>query len=257
MYLGLYTGSFGHNYKFVYNFLLSFIITIVFLKKKKKWFLISYLIIALILTFYIFYINDFKLIALHTLSSLSLLIGLIFGCIYYFLRFKFVTLFLVLLINSFVLLYGYEIWLNKLNYGTFLGNVNYEISNNSFLYDSDNNVFKFEKDKIYVLDFWNTTCGVCFQEFPKFEKLSHKFQDKNIRFYAVNHMYKDENIYSNNVFLIDHDVSVPSLYFKGSKLELSKAFKVDAFPTVIIIQNNKVLYKGNNLTLKCFLNRIK
>jgi len=36
------------------------------------------------------------------------------------------------------------------------------------------------KNKLIVLDFWTTTCGVCFKSFPDYEKIYLKYKDNSV-----------------------------------------------------------------------------
>ena len=67
------------------------------------------------------------------------------------------------------------------------------------LFDSNlNEITLNEKDKIYVLDFWSTSCGVCIKKFPDFEKTVLKYKNNsNLVFYSVNIPVRKENIDDN------------------------------------------------------------
>jgi len=59
---------------------------------------------------------------------------------------------------------------------------------NLLFYDSAGESVQLNKyrNKIIVLDFWSTTCGVCFRSFPKYEKLVKKYKGRDdIIFFAI------------------------------------------------------------------------
>jgi len=62
------------------------------------------------------------------------------------------------------------------------------IIKNIKLYDADGSCFDVHSQgKIIVLDLWDTSCGVCIKEFPKFESLKREFEkDSLLEFYSVN-----------------------------------------------------------------------
>ncbi len=254
LFLGFYTGKYGHSYKFVYNFGLSFFMVFFFLKKKKIVLLWSYIVLgisAMLLPFYLFV--GFYFFRLHVPSSLALVLGMAFGYLYYKTRYRLVTILLAMAINVFMLFYGYDLWLNKLNFNTFFGRVEYVFNNEHHLYKPDGSIFEFEPDKTYVLDFWNTSCAICFKEFPKFEKIRQQFQNKNICFYAANYVQPKEDPENNERLLRIRDIDIPVLFFKDNREQLFNTFKVEAFPTIIAIRNDTIIYRGSNLTLSGFL----
>jgi thiol-disulfide isomerase/thioredoxin len=47
------------------------------------------------------------------------------------------------------------------------------------------------KGKIVVFDFWSTSCGVCFREFPEYDRVYQKYRNRDdIAMYAVNLPFK-------------------------------------------------------------------
>ncbi len=254
LFLGFYTGKYGHSYKFAYNFGLSFFMVFFFLKKKKLALLWSYIVLgisAMLLPFCL--LTGFYFFELHVPSSLALVLGMAFGYLYYKTRHKLVTILLAVAINVFMVFYGYALWLNKLNFNTFFGRVEYVFNNDNHLYKSDDSVFEFEPDKTYVLDFWTTSCAICFKEFPKFEKIRQQFQNENTSFYTVNYVLPKEKIDNNERLLRIRNIDIPVLFFKDNREQLFNTFKVAAFPTIIVIRNDTIMYRGSNLTLSGFL----
>lgn len=138
----------------------------------------------------------------------------------------------------------FDQWLFYLNYRTTDGRVKEQqpewivemehgdrISNHTF------------KDKILVLDFWNTGCGICFKKFPILDSVQKSFKaDSIIRFYAINIpmewdsagvAFKEirERGYAFNVAV--GDTAMPA------------AFGFNGFPTVCILRNDSIIYRGN------------
>ncbi len=137
-----------------------------------------------------------------------------------------------------------------------MGRVNYEWHYNNNLYDATNTIFQIEKDKIYVFDFWTTGCRNCFRKFPKFEKIKENCKNSNILFYAVNYKNNDETLEENLAFLREQKVNIPTLFLKEESSRLYSEFQVRAFPTIIVIKNNRIIYKGGHSTLESFLEKL-
>lgn len=250
---GAYIGSFSHSYKFVFNFFLSFIIVYFLLERKNRVLLYSYIIIALMFTVILFYINDFIFYSLHLPSSLSLILGIFFAFLFYNASkfFKVSLVILILLINIFVVHLGYDYWIHKLNYQTFSGNYLKKINPNKFVfYDSNGEKVIFKNNITYVLDFWTTSCGLCFKDFPQVSKLNSINKDKNIEFYAVNFLSDGESIYTNKNVLKNKGIKIKELFFTGSNRELYENSSIYAFPTILMIKNDSIIFKGNSFSLK-------
>lgn len=97
--------------------------------------------------------------------------------------------------------------------------------------------------KILVLDFWNTGCGICFKKFPILDSVQKAYKaDSIVRFYAINIpmewdsagvAFKEirEKGYTFNVAI--GDTAMPA------------AFGFNGFPTVCILRNDSIIYRGN------------
>jgi thiol-disulfide isomerase/thioredoxin len=102
-----------------------------------------------------------------------------------------------------------------------------------------------QQDKIYVLDFWSTSCSVCFKKFPRFNeffKLNNG--QKNTEIYAVHVPFKQDTFPQTTHILDSFNYSFPCLYAVSAE-ELSKKINVKLFPNYIIIKNGRVVYSGN------------
>lgn len=113
------------------------------------------------------------------------------------------------------------------------------------LVDRNLNSKQLPNDKIIVLDFWNTACGVCFKKFPEFEKLYLKYKDNpNIEFYSVNMPLKRDK-FENVVSQVDKlNYKFPTLYCKTDSKVVEEKLKIDGYPTFLIIKNNRIRFDG-------------
>lgn len=103
----------------------------------------------------------------------------------------------------------------------------------------------FSNDKIIVLDFWSTTCGICFDKFPDFERTYNKYKNnKNLEFYVVNVPIERRDKFENTIKILDSiGYKFPKLYAKSS-IEIEKQLHFNTFPHLIIIKNGKIRYDG-------------
>ncbi|TVR85497.1 MAG: hypothetical protein EA411_12755 [Saprospirales bacterium] len=90
------------------------------------------------------------------------------------------------------------------------------------------------KGKTLVLDFWHTRCRYCFDEFPKFEKLSRKYSDRDdIKFFSVNVPLRIDEEGEAKERIESLGYSFEHL-FMVSKTDHT-LFGVQSFPTVVYI----------------------
>ncbi|WP_372474749.1 TlpA family protein disulfide reductase [Capnocytophaga sp. ARDL2] len=107
----------------------------------------------------------------------------------------------------------------------------------------DGQPYQFEEDKIYVLDFWNTSCGICIQKFPFFSDMSNKYADNDkIEFYAVNIQQKGDTKEKVLKYVTNKGYHFNNLMVENK--EEAKKIDVVAVPTVLIVKNNKIVYNG-------------
>lgn len=111
------------------------------------------------------------------------------------------------------------------------------------LYDNNNKILNLDKSKIYVLDFWTTSCGTCIEKFPNFNTLCVKYsKNKNIIFYSINVKLKNDDKLKTINFIQDKNYCFNNLFIDD--LNDAKKLSVHDFPTILIIKNNKIVYNG-------------
>lgn len=101
------------------------------------------------------------------------------------------------------------------------------------------------RGKIVVLDFWTTSCGVCFRKFPILEKKYLQYSgNPNVKFFAVNAAIKEDTIGQALVAIRSRNYTFAVLFTTIEKAK--NDFKVFSYPTVIIFGvENKIIYKGD------------
>src|SRR5690554_3910573 len=167
---------FGHNWKFVANCIYGFSILFA-VKKYFKNVRLAYLIaifpsviISVIIYYIIIFDKGFKYYDLVFHSTNAFFIGILLSFIAVRIQKKWLVIVSMLFLNFWFVFYGTNFFLHKGNYGTHFGEQNINVVNVRFLDQNNDTIVLNNPDNYYVLDFWTTTCGVCFQEFPKVEK---------------------------------------------------------------------------------------
>jgi len=237
----------------VVTFVIYFVFINLILKKyssnlKPKWILLACLIgcSLLQLPLRIVHFNS----TLGTLPDfLFHLLGIFMGYLFYFSS-KYVKSGIVvasLLCCTFLYFKGYNLWLHKLNFGTFSGIVQNqaEIPNFQFTDKDGKTITNMDfVGKYTILDFWNTGCGVCFREFPQFEEQYVKYRsNNNMAIYAVNiKLPRDKEGISFEI-ISERGYSFPTLQGEEG---VQKIFGVEVYPTVVVLNSaGAMIFRGN------------
>jgi len=112
------------------------------------------------------------------------------------------------------------------------------------LVNNHNEEINLHRDKIIVLDFWSTSCSICFKEFPNFESVFQKYRsNKNIEIYAVNYPLKRDKFDETIKILDSIGYNFPKLYATSAK-QIEDSLHFNTFPHLIIVKNGKIRYDG-------------
>lgn len=140
-------------------------------------------------------------------------------------------------------IWGY--YLNYLMYGTCKEKININLPA-PFIFTNETDTLDLAKlpNKIHVIDFWNSTCGVCRKSFPDFQELADKYKsDSRISFYVVNIDRKEPST-STLTIPRRYNCKLPSFAYRD-KTALSR-IQINVVPTYIIIsQEGKITYRGS------------
>ncbi|WP_455498411.1 TlpA family protein disulfide reductase [Coprobacter sp.] len=163
---------------------------------------------------------------------------------------KFILLLLYAIFGLWVVLRGFDLWSNKLTFGTFTGKVTEkEQPEDIFLEDNSGSEVSINSlaGKYILLNFWSSTCGYCFAEFPDLQKLYEQKQfDDNIKIYSVHCYLKDfdEDYITGRELLVKRNYSFPVLSINMREPVL-KMLEVTRFPTVLIFDpQRQLVFRG-------------
>lgn len=110
-----------------------------------------------------------------------------------------------------------------------------------------------QSGKILVLDFWSTSCGICFKKFPDFDRLKQKYASyPEIEFYAVNLIQPREQLSAVKNVTGSFSYTFKTLYTDiHSANQIRELLKIEAVPTIVIInKKGEVVYTGDFNTEK-------
>jgi thiol-disulfide isomerase/thioredoxin len=131
------------------------------------------------------------------------------------------------------------------NFWYFAINFDARQENNSPIMMFSNNKVRVDtiKNKVIVLDYWTTNCGVCFQKFPEYEKLYLKYKDNsNVLIYAVNIPVKRDALGYAKSKIEKYNYQFPVLYSDSDTIP--KQLRFNKYPHMVILKNGKVRFNG-------------
>ncbi|HLF45546.1 MAG TPA: TlpA disulfide reductase family protein [Chitinophagaceae bacterium] len=250
-----YLASFGHNMKMIFGYISFTLFTFFILRKSessKKTIQSIFIALPIIILLMPAYILDYENTKLSLPSSIALLVGVISGFFLTKHKTSFVSITLTVII-AFMYFKGYSLWANNIMYG-WHSNTNTPI--NTF-YLSTVNGYKLSnaswKEEIVVLNFWNSHCKPCIKEFPEFNQLIEKYKQKKILFYGVNVPITKEDTKETALELLNkYEAKFENIY--SSYLDkTTSVFEIKIYPTVLVIEKNKILFKGSLKNCEKFL----
>lgn len=247
-------GYLGIDYCSVLGFISYLFLSIFCLKKYNEVLTDWHIIIAL--TIGQWFINlpiliiDFKETLWSFPDLLFHTLGVICGFFYYRLRnpFKLIIIALCCSIVISMFFWGYDYWLHKLNFGTFTGKVKeYDLPTKFEVFDENKSLIT-EKDfsnKIVLLDFWHTRCGVCFKKFPQVQAVYDKYKnDLSVMVLAINKPLEEDKPGEAFQVIKEKGYTFPVLIAKDE--EFPEQFGVTSYPTTFVInQDGQIVYKGD------------
>lgn len=144
---------------------------------------------------------------------------------------------------------GFEYWASFLEDDhSFTGKVKPVDADTTFkMYNKDGDTLGFEqyRDKIVYLDFFNTGCPVCFKKFPELEQIYQRYRDrKDILIQAVNIPMQGDTLGQSFAMVLERGKGQYHFPVLVGNTHMAQVFYVETYPTVIILKDNKVVFRG-------------
>lgn len=112
------------------------------------------------------------------------------------------------------------------------------------LSDNKGDSIVLDKSKIIVLDFWNTSCSICFEQFPHIESVFKKFKSNpNVNLYSVNVPLKRDSLPETKKLVKQLGYEFPTLY--AQTIEDVENLGIYSYPTILIVKDGQVRFSGN------------
>lgn len=246
-------GYAGHHLKFLAAALIYFGFILFFLNKtssaKETFFVLLIFALPPAILYIPLHLSDFEGTLFSMISTAGHFIGILFGTVTHLASKKLKVIWTVILLASslWIAFTGNTLWLHKINYGTFTGNVRYSMP--AVLTGHTQTEKNFNpahyQNKILLLDFWHTRCGICFEKFPVLEELYSKYKyDTSILIIAVNKPLMSDSIGEAFALLKKKNYSFPILI--PAIDTLPELFDVTGYPTTFLIdKTGTVIFKGD------------
>lgn len=240
-------GALSHSLKFSAGSILYFALTLYFLIKypDRKLNVATVMLMPVLLIYIPLHAASFHATILSIPSSVAPLIGII-GAISATKSkgLGIVSALLIVIITCYVQFYGYDRWINFLSYGP---PVNERIALPELSFRTKNGeAFGNElfRGKVVVLDFWTTTCGACFQEFPKLQLLSNTYSGSDqVNIYAVNIPLKRDTVNQSYKMLEKFQFSFANLNSNDSLI--MKKLNIQFVPMTFIVVDGVIKFIGD------------
>lgn len=202
------------------------------------------LVLLLPLFLILFFVNilDFQISRTSIPGNIFFVLGCLAG--FYFAKTKkWLILFSLFVLLCCWELSGNKLLSNKMNFGTYSQRVFTPIprvqlvdSNATPLQIADNN-------KIIILDFWNSGCGVCFRLFPFVDSINKQIDRNKFEIRLVNIPMNGQKKKDNFRILNRFPYSIDQVF--AENISVADSFGVVAYPTTIVIKNNNILFRGD------------
>ena len=155
--------------------------------------------------------------------------------------------------------YGYGYYGHKLSYGSFTGEAEL-FSTKPLIFQNDTNedVYLSDIDGSYlVLDFWTSSCGVCFKMFPEVQRVYERYNNEQVQVYSIfcRDERREETTVMGTEMLHKRGYTFPSLSIDGKDPILTE-LGVTGFPTVLIFDKDRTMvFRGSILLSEKFLKK--
>jgi len=212
-----------------------------FLPDLKPSVLFQVISLPIVLNLVIVHVFRFQSSLISFPSTIFLLIASSAGFLFYKYQNYLLPLVLVLLLSSWHYK-GKIMFRNYMSYGNLSGQVSDRIPFTA-MYNGNGKIAALSLSKTVILDFWNSKCGYCYELFPFVDSIHKRIDTSRFDVRVVNIPFKNEKKEDNYNLLDRFDYSFKQLFTDNASS--MDSFKITGFPTTIVLQENKIIYRGD------------
>jgi len=146
---------------------------------------------------------------------------------------------------------GYDYWAHYCFSGNFTGRTSGEIIRDwKFVVNTPEDI-SISQDKYVVLDFWSVSCAACFRKFPVLDTIAKQYKDEDrVVIRSVNLPLPNDSVKYDRVKMMGEKYTFQNLFADSSAW---KVFGIVGVPTVVVMKNDEMVFKGNIENLQGFL----
>ena len=186
-------------------------------------------------------------------DALMYFIGVLLGYLFYRFRIIGKTIVAILSVSICICYFiGFQYFLNKLNSGNWSGQIEEISFEKPIIFRNSNGEQVFLSDfkgHYVVLDFWTSSCGVCFKKFPDFQNFYYKYSRfENIVISSVHCTSSHESYFLGELLLKEKGYTFPALSI-DLKDPILKELRVESFPKLLIFDPEGCLIFRGSLEL--------
>lgn len=125
------------------------------------------------------------------------------------------------------------------------------------LLNKNRDTVRLNYSNVIALDFWTTSCGVCFEKFPDLERHYINFRNnQNVEVYSINVPLRGDE-FDKTVRMVDgFGYEFPTLY--AASPEEIENLGIHSYPHLLILKNGRIRYDGRlEVGREIFVNNIK
>lgn len=230
-------------WNFLFRYLVTVTFVIIYLKKTRTSFLNVILIFfwGFVLPDIIIRLFEYDSFEVYSFADLILEIVAFFSTYigFYNKNWLFAIVSFVILIFGVKDLYQFAV------YGNFKGHESIKITKPVVVVNNNRDTFNIinrYKNKTIVLDFWTTSCGICFKKFPLLQALQEKYKnDTTIIIHAVNIPLKRDSVMQPFKIIENKGYSFSVVVGLNN---IQSIFGIDGYPRVFILREGKIVFNG-------------
>lgn len=150
--------------------------------------------------------------------------------------------------------YFERLWYHYRNFDTFTASVSEPVPDGWKVFSETGKTLTKQdwQGKTIVLDFWNRHCIYCLKSFPIWQRLYNKYKNENIIMKAVNIPFEGDKFKENFEYPKNKGFDFPVVIGMEN---MDSVFRIKSYPTVVVIRNDKIVFRGSVSEVEIFIDK--